>query len=222
MEGILNMIQIIFSIKFQSQLRRTRPAVFESLEKTIVSSARLSGGNTRSAFRCIIADFDETAMGFWIDILSCIESVHKAVRMAANDLYGYICVINQFDDDDTIPFVLRAMPSDGKTSGIWCSDTIRAALEHFANFGQNRTEVEFESDVEHFTEIETIKPAAADSIENALYAKVAGLLEQDPQKRTVLLGKPYIGKRESLRRYCENRGQTMPPLSVSFAGGGEG
>jgi tetratricopeptide (TPR) repeat protein len=216
------MIQIIFSIKFQSQLRRTRPAVFDSLEKTIVSSARLSGGNTRSAFRCIVADFDETAMGFWIDILSCIESVHKAVRMASNDLYGYICVINQFDDDDTIPFLLRAMPSDGKASGIWCSDTIRPALEHFAEFGQNKTEVELESDVERFTEIEAIKPLSADGGENALYAKVAGLLEQEPGKRTVLLGKPYIGKRESLRRYCENHGRNLPPLTVSFGSGGAG
>ena len=148
------MIQIIFSIKFQAQLRRTRPAIFETLEKTIITSAQTSGGNTRHAFHCIIADFDETAMGFWLDILSCIESVNNAIRKAASDLYGYICVISKFDDDDAIPSVLRAIPSDGKASGIWCSEPVKAALEYFAEFGDDRRDIPINTDLHSFSEIE--------------------------------------------------------------------
>lgn len=216
------MIQMLFSIKFQSQLRRTRPVLFEKLEKTIISSVHVSGGGTRSVFHCIVADFDETAMGFWIDVLSCIEAVDKSVRSASSELYGYSCVISKIDDDDIIPLVLRSIPSDGRSSGIWCSREVKKALAHFADFSVNRCEVLVNSENECFTELESIRGANSVEADDALFSQVSKALSADIKKRIIVAGPRYIGKRESLRRFCAERDDFSPPLTFRFGAGGSG
>ncbi|MDR0527138.1 MAG: hypothetical protein LBG79_04920, partial [Spirochaetaceae bacterium] len=216
------MIQMLFSIKFHSQLRRIRPQLFEKLEKTIISSVQVSGGVTRSAFHCIIADFDENAMGFWIDVLSCIEAVDSAIRKASGELYGYCCVISKIDDDDHIPLVLRSIPSDGKASGIWCSKTVQKALTYFAAFSANMREVDINNETELFTELEAIRNAKNIAPDELLYSKVRAAINADISKRTLVLGPQYTGKRESLRRFCAERADFCPPLTIRFGAAGNG
>ncbi|MDR2510157.1 MAG: hypothetical protein LBC77_05890 [Spirochaetaceae bacterium] len=219
------MIQIVFSIKFQSQLRRTRPALYEALEKTIITSAEASGGKTRQAFHCIIADFNESAMGFWIDILSCIETINKAIHAVSRDLYGYICVISALQDDETIPSIMRTLPSDGKASGIWCSSPVRGALNYFADFGpagHRGRDISIKAGSESYTEIEAIKQIKLKETGAALYEKVPAILGEAGVKRAVLLGGEYTGKRECLRRYCAETSRAIPPLIISYGSGGAG
>jgi tetratricopeptide (TPR) repeat protein len=212
------MVQIVFFIKFQSQLRRTRPVIFDALERTIITSAQLSGGNTRRAFHCIIADFDETTLGFWIDIFSCLETVHKALSKVSSELYGFTCLISRFEDEDIIPFVLRSMPSSGKASGIWCSDFVKNALRYFASFGQSSISARKQT----FSEIEKIQFPEAGKQKNSWRARLEETRPYEQGKGVVLLGKAYTGKRNSLRRYCVESGRGFIPLMVSFGTGGAG
>jgi tetratricopeptide (TPR) repeat protein len=196
--------------------------IYEALEKTIISSAQAAGGTTRHTFHCIVADFNETAMGFWIDILSCIEAVNRAIHKIANELYGYICVISTFNDDDEIPTVLRAIPPDGKTSGIWCSPSAQSALEYFAFFGVNRKEVFLNNETEQYTELEVIRLENRAEKTVSTYDKVRTELAVNPLCHALVVGHEYTGKRESLRRFCEEYMGDAIPLRIRFGAGGRG
>ncbi|MDR3324607.1 MAG: hypothetical protein LBS82_01275 [Spirochaetaceae bacterium] len=154
------MIQLIFHVRFQSQFRRVRPALFDSLEKTIERSIAVSGGRIRRSFHSIVADFDADAIGFWIDILSVIENIHAVVEKKKHEFFGCLCVLSEDIDDDLLPLLLRTLPSKAESSGIWCSSPARKRLEGFVDFSDCGVSVEFESKSGNFSEIEKVKGAS--------------------------------------------------------------
>ncbi|MDR3301397.1 MAG: hypothetical protein LBT01_02540 [Spirochaetaceae bacterium] len=155
------MVQLIFYIRFPSQLRRVRPALFDSFENTISRSIEVSGGKIRHSFHSIVADFDANAIGFWIDILTMLESINATVEKKKHEFFGCLCVLSENVDDDFIPLLFRTLPAEAKASGIWCSPGVRDRLQSFANFTGEYISLSVESSSDTFSEIERIKLSGA-------------------------------------------------------------
>jgi hypothetical protein len=86
---------MLFSLHFQSQLRRIRPGLVASLEGAITRAAEISGAKVRAEHRCITASFEEQTIGFALDILLVVNAVRGAVRKVLPDLYGHTCVFGR-------------------------------------------------------------------------------------------------------------------------------
>ncbi|MDR2865670.1 MAG: hypothetical protein LBV68_08680, partial [Spirochaetaceae bacterium] len=210
------MIQMIFSVKFQSQLQRTRPYLYDSLKKSIVASVDGSGGRIRRCFHSIIADFNENEIGFWIDILTVLGNGYQAIEKNKRELFGYLCVLSENMDDSAVSLLMKTLPSQVQASGIWCSSHVRAALGSFAEFSTKDYAISVNSQMNSFSEIESIKTESYTSCKNPLLDKVSAIIEKDRIQNTVLTGAKYIGKRECLHWYCDNFEQDTVPLTIRF------
>jgi tetratricopeptide (TPR) repeat protein len=143
------MIQMLFSLHFQSQLRRTRPELIAALEHTVIRAAEISGARVQAEHRCITASFEEHTIGFALDLLLVIKAVQEALRRALPELYGHTCVFGR-DIAENGQALLNRLPlnppgssgeaprgapgGDSSGSGIWCSQALRTMLEPYAVF----------------------------------------------------------------------------------------
>jgi hypothetical protein len=60
-----------------------------------MEAIKASGGTPGFERRYITASFDEKIIGFWIDILTVVETICKTMEEAASELYGYIAVLGR-------------------------------------------------------------------------------------------------------------------------------
>jgi tetratricopeptide (TPR) repeat protein len=217
------MIQMTFFLKYQSQLRRIRPTIYSKLEQSIVNSIKLYGGNVKNEYHAIVAVFNDESFGFWLDILSIIETLKQTLRELKSELYGHICVFSDVLDYEQIPAVLNSLPSVRITSGIWCTHSIQKNLDFFFEF-KNRYNTEDKFLVsKQIVELKDIK-------------KLEGIRKQYPVRQAIkqifnvnntggniaLTGKDFIGKRACLRWFCCNtREDFMPPLTIRFGSWGQ-
>jgi tetratricopeptide (TPR) repeat protein len=210
------MIQILFSVKFQSQLRRTRPVIFDELEKTVVQSIEDSGGIIKRSFHSIIAAFDESSIGFWVDILSVLETVSHTLEQYKKELFGWIFVLSENIDDDIIPLLMRRLPSRITASGIWCTPLVRESLTGFADFKNEYCLITYDAYSNNFTEIDTIKTENDESDNSALYEKIYNSTKNAVHQNIVLRGPAFAGKRAALRKLCKELNDGTKPLIIRF------
>ncbi|MDR0662798.1 MAG: hypothetical protein LBF80_01795 [Spirochaetaceae bacterium] len=132
------MIQLTFFLKYQSQLKRIRPGIYDKLKQKIIDSIKLYGGKVKLERHAITALFNEESIGFWIDILLIIETLQKILGAVKNELYGHICVLSEIIDDELderIEDILNTIPFVKITSGIWCTQFVKKNLDSFFEFG---------------------------------------------------------------------------------------
>jgi hypothetical protein len=140
------MVQMLFHIQFRSQLRRIRPELIASLEGAVAEAASAAGGNAEAGRKVLTASFDESRIGFWLDMVIFLEKVHKALEKTPDELYGYILALGS-DIPETSFMKLcisrensRAKKNERRSTGIWCSELVREALEHYIVFDSNGPE----------------------------------------------------------------------------------
>jgi hypothetical protein len=211
------MVQMFFSLRFQSQLRRTRPKLLRNLEKSIVDAIEGFGGKVRIEHKLISASFDSESIGFWLDMFCVLEAVKNALAEASSELYGHICIVSRDIPEEDVPFLARSLPSDLWGTGIWCSPEIKAALESFIDFddpplagdspGAKYVQIRF---IRKFEGAE-LRPRAADNSE-----KIRQYLKQGPGRNTVIVGEENTGKWEGLYRYCTEQMDGFSPLVIRF------
>ena len=124
------MVQMIFSLRFQSQLRRTRPQLLRGLEKTIIEAIEGYGGKVRIEYKLISAVFNSQTIGFWLDILCVLEAVKDALEKASSELYGHICIMGQDIPEEDIPVLARA------ENILWSEDEAKLAMNHLIKTGR--------------------------------------------------------------------------------------
>ncbi|AEF84468.1 hypothetical protein TREPR_3152 [Treponema primitia ZAS-2] len=203
------------------------------MEGAIVRAAEISGAKVRKEHHCITASFKEETLGFWLDILMTLEAVHGALQRAAPELYGHVCVLGRDiaageyetgeEGSEGGPVLLRQLPCEAGATGIWCSETVRTALEPYAFFeapGENN---------EAYGQLKNFKALAA---YDAGFAKLFPFSEQIQEalgqsdlasaRRAVLLAPAFTGKREALSQYCRRLLGEFPPLVIRFGAGGTG
>jgi tetratricopeptide (TPR) repeat protein len=223
------MIQMLFSLRFQSQLRRIRPELMASMEGAILRALESSGARVEVDHRCIAAFFQEDTIGFALDILLVIRAVQGAVRRALPELYGHTCVFSR--DIGVGLALLNRLPwnsrgdsnEDMRASGIWCSRALRDILEPYAVFDPPPVE----GDLAEYGQLRDFKPLARLSIEDSPSPQthpraglIRSLLDEQDARSILLLGPDLGDHREALLEYLGVR--DFPPLAFRFGCGGTG
>ncbi|MDR3145142.1 MAG: hypothetical protein LBU21_02600, partial [Treponema sp.] len=215
------MIQMFFSLRFRTQLRRTRPELISLIDETIIGAAKNTGGTAVLERRCITAVFDEKAIGFWLGMSILLEEILNALEGASDDLYGYVCVLGR-DMGDDANHLVRILPSGG--TGLWCAASIQKALSPFVIFEQSSLTVgdaRFQTD---FTRISRIRSLRGGNFGNPFPCRdrIQRILTKESPRNTLLLAPPFIGKRDALSCFCRSLPNTAPFLVIRFGSGGSG
>ncbi|MDR0554572.1 MAG: hypothetical protein LBG76_07230 [Treponema sp.] len=213
------MIEMLFSLRFQSQLRRTRPELFTFVEHAIVNAVTNCGGKVGFEKRYISASFEGLTIGFWLDIFLILETILKTMEDAAPELYGYRCVMGK-DIGDNRFSMLRALPLG--IPGFWCDPLIQTELSPYVLFEQGLNGPETKPIIKGFARIQRIRLPNGVSWSFPCREQVQRILQEGAYKNALLLGPRFTGKREGLRRYCAAILRDVPPLEIRFGSGGRG
>ncbi|MDR2445472.1 MAG: hypothetical protein LBD44_06015 [Spirochaetaceae bacterium] len=209
------MIQITFSIKYQSQLRRIRPDIYKKFEYSIINSIRLHGGNVKYEYNIITALFNEESFGFWLDILSIIERLTSILDTVKHELYGYICIISELVDIDRINEILNVLPSVRTRTGIWCTQSIQKNIESFIEFNEPYGKTPLLPG--NIAELKSIKLLEGIRNKYPIREFMTNLFDTyNIQCNRILIGKDFIGKRDFIQWYCRNFGNFSIPLTIRF------
>jgi tetratricopeptide (TPR) repeat protein len=218
------MIRILFSLRFQAQLRRTRPVLYKLIENSITEAIEASGGILGFERRYITASFDEKIIGFWIDILTVVETIGKTMEDAASELYGYIAVLGQNLEDEAMQY-FRLVSSGA--SGIWCDPLVQKALAVYGDFENPLAAERSNPAVAGYARLKDIHsfPGGGDETAKSeiffpYRERIQRTLRQGENRNALLVGPRFIGKREGLRRYCVALIGETPPLVITFGAGG--
>ncbi|GHV86351.1 hypothetical protein AGMMS50230_19590 [Spirochaetia bacterium] len=224
-------VQMIFSLRFQSQLRRTRQKLLRDLEKTIIEAIEGYGGKVRVEHKLISSVFDSETIGFWLDILCVLEAVKNALEKNSSELYGHVCIMGQDIAEEDIAVLVRALPSDLWGTGIWCAEGLRPFLDSFIDFdealegGQVNGYAQIRAirelaDSEFPLKLESRFPLKLESGEgHGNSEKIRQYLKQGNRRNTVIVGEENIGKREGIYRYCREELKGFPPFVIRFSPG---
>jgi len=216
---------MIISLRFQSQLHRTRPGLLQQLEKSFIQVIEGYGGKVKIEQKLINAVFDRETIGFWLDIHCVLEAISRIFDTASSELYGYVCVIGEDMPERDFPFLVQSLPSglrhgpaEYKGTGIWCANGILKALASFVDFEEAATD-----DDGGFSQVQTIRNLGditeIQTREKKNSEKIRAYLKQGSNHNTIIVGDERIGKREGLYRYCEEQMKGLPPLLIRFKKG---
>ena len=215
------MIQLTFSIKYQSQLRRTRPVIYKNLEDSIINSIKLYGGNVKYEYNIITALFNEESFGFWLDVLSIVETLIEILDTAKHELYGYVCIISELIDIDRIHEMLNVLPSVFTDSGVWCTRFIQKNTDSFMEFNEPRGETSILP--VSMAELKSVKLLNGIKKQYPMRRSIIKLFDANNiQENRILAGSDFIGKRDFIRWYCRNFGNFSIPLTIRFGSWGFG
>lgn len=221
------MIQILFSLRFQTQIRRTRPALYKSIENSITEAIKASGGMLGTEQRYISASFDEKIIGFWIGILTVVETIGNTMKDAASELYGYIAVLGCNVEAEEMQQFRRISSGEG---GIWCDPLVQKALAVYGAFESPLDGERINPAVAGYARLKDIHAfsgggRAGENRAEIFFPyreRIPYVLRQEEARNILLTGPRFIGKREGLRRYCVSLTGETPPLAVTFGAGGGG
>ncbi|MDR0710698.1 MAG: hypothetical protein LBF77_11605 [Spirochaetaceae bacterium] len=216
------MICLLFSLRYQSQIRRIRPELYSLLEDSILNIIKASCGTVAVERNYISASFNGEAIGFWLNMLTALEGIRKILDEAAPELYGYNCLIGQDLDEADIRLV-HLLPSGG-SMGIWCDYSIQQTLSSYAAFEDSYEEVRGIPAADGYNRVRSFMPFSGREEGKAFpyREKIFKILNQGLPKNAVLAGPRFIGKRDGLRFYCSRQLQGLPALRIVFGNGGNG
>jgi hypothetical protein len=215
------MVALAFFIRFRAQLRRTRPELVSRLENAAAQAVQDAGGTLSRDRRLLRASFSTDSLGFWLDMLVCIERLLALTDARAADLYGYSLLIGGGTPD--VPEALCRFLSGygGAGGGVFLDGAAQAALAPYASIdaaemrGTNGGGGLF-----RLLRLRVFEPAAAAA--TAREELLLRLREQAgrafTQGRRALLidGTLFAGKRDALYRLCAEIAGDFPPLFVRF------
>ena len=226
------MIRLLFSIRYQSQLRRVRPQVMTALEAAVVRSLRESGGVITVDGSVLKAGFDESKVAFWLDLIVALEGIAAAIAEASKELFGFACLVHA-DVTEPRPSMLREFSRLGGPTGIWCDERVSAALAPYAEFGDSvqltmgaagDREEEYRP-LSSFLLARPSSPSDSSEEETRLTEKFQSLLTADGEGRgtcTVLVREGSRDMKRALLAAIRSRLESFPPFIVRFGVGGTG
>jgi tetratricopeptide (TPR) repeat protein len=215
---------MFFVLRFQTQLKRTRPKLLHQLEKSIMETIESFGGEVTAKHKLIGASFDDTGIGVIMDMLCILENMGQALEQASSELYGYSCVFGRDVDEEDVPLLIRGLPPDLWDTGIWCDLNLRTSLKPFVDFDDPLLPPDYQKPFSGYARVKKIRKKLAffageetPWMDNS--GKINQYLKQDARRNTVIAGAEFIGKREGLYRYCADTMGNFPPLLVRFGCG---
>ena len=223
------MISMFFSLRFSSQLGRTRPGLLRHLESSITDTVKSFGGTVRKERRLLCASFDDSSLGFALDLLCVIERLDALLYNVSNELYGYLCVFGKAVTEDDVPVMIKGFPSERWSEGIWCDGVMQEHLRAFVTFEKALSGPAYPLPLEAYARMQAIRefPAPQEQGDGGGNSAGAGdtseaiykYLKKGQWRNTIIAGAEHIGKRKGLHRYCREKLGDFPPLVVHFGGG---
>ncbi len=129
------MIDVIFALNYQQQLRQTQPRFFSLFEDAIISLMESFGGDIRKEHKYLCASFDEQSLAFWLDMLIFIEKLDEILKESASELYGHVCLVcSSKIDPQEYAGMLRELSVQGNCTGIWLAADISEHLRPYIEF----------------------------------------------------------------------------------------
>jgi len=213
------MIKMFFYIQFRAQLRRTRPKLIASLEDTVASSVSLAGGIVENGRRVLGASFDESRIGFWLDMVIFLEKVCAALDKAVPELYGYALALGRDISETTVQKLCRLWSGkdNRELSGIWCSDEIADNLKFYVVFG--RPPGGKDESADGFIGIRGFRLFESDGKKFPYREKIKKALSPDRGKNTLLLGPDFSGIKDGIYHFCASLPGDTTPLVIRFGSG---
>jgi tetratricopeptide (TPR) repeat protein len=216
------MLQMFFYVRFQTQLRRTRPELLSALENAVFQAIKNSGGDIVEEHHRISAVFTEISVGFWLDILIMLKTILGALETAAPDLHGYTIIIGQDLTDDDFSRLIRILPDNFPGTGIWCSSPVQEALKPYAAFGVSQGKEQ--SSPAEYAQLSKINAFSngKGARNSPVREKIELSLKQGAARNVLLVGPEYAGIRNGLYHFCLYHFKPVPPLVIRFGSGRTG
>ena len=216
-----------FFIRFRGQFRRTKPELITSLENTIAEAASAAGGIVESSRKILSASFDDSRIGFWLEMVIFLERVNRILIKSAGELYGQALILGQDIPEISIQKVCRSLSGENSpgSSGIWCSREIRDALELYVSFDHpERTDGtmvhKYQWELpEGYRELKSFVSFNTDLLEFPYRQKIENALARGKGRNTLLLGPPFLGKMDGISHYCDGIMGDIPSLVIRFGAG---
>jgi tetratricopeptide (TPR) repeat protein len=207
-------IQLLFFLRFRTQLRQARPETLSALETALFKAFEDAGAIAINKERVIAAAFDESSLGVWLNVVTVLETALELIEKARDFPSGsFMLVIGKDVFASGKESLCRDLASVHGGSGLWCASTLQGALRSYCSFEDKTAASGVYIQIKH---IETIsrsikRPAAA----FPLSEKIVQMLKQKAGQNVALSGPRFIGKREGLYRFCTLLGN-LPPLTLRF------
>jgi tetratricopeptide (TPR) repeat protein len=213
------MIRLLFSLRYQVQIRRTLPELYLSLEDSILRIIKAAGGIVGVEHRHIAASFNDETIAFWLNMLSALKNMRKILGEAAAELYGYTYVIGR-DLDEGDLHLMHSFPSGG--TGIWCDYSTQQSLSPYAVFENDYEETKGIPGGDGYNRIKSFRsfPGRETGKVFPYREKICKILSQGSPRNAILAGPRFIGKRDGLRFYCGKMLKDLPMLRIVFGVGG--
>ncbi|MDR0551090.1 MAG: hypothetical protein LBG72_03625 [Spirochaetaceae bacterium] len=223
------MVEMFFSLKFRSQLARIRPELVTAIENGIINSAQVSGAAVRRENKAISARFDESKIGFWLDIMFVIETIRALLANNKRELYGHICVFARTLDVDTSEMLKKNLSRVDDADAVWCAASITEEIKSFAGFKENAynpvppeasipaedgADSALSTDI--YYELDTLRDFSETERKFPLRKKIEKTLLIDKYKSAVITGPEFIGKSDALFWYCREENGIFHPLVIRF------
>ncbi|MDR0447371.1 MAG: hypothetical protein LBH07_01750, partial [Treponema sp.] len=214
------MIQVVFALRFQSQLHRTRPKLLRDLEKSIIETLEGYGSKVRVENKLINGVFSQETLGFWLDMLCVLETIKNILERTATELYGHVCIVGENLPEEDVLFLVRALPTEPWGTGIWCTPGICDALKPFIDFdealsGDNQPG-------SGFSQLRAIREWGDTPVltgEKNHTGKIKGFLKRKPACNTIVVGDEWASYQEELILYCKEHMKGIPPLIIRLKKG---
>jgi hypothetical protein len=217
------MVNLLFFLKFKTQLRRTQPDIVSQIDESLIRSITDAGGKITLNKSLISAELNEETIGIWLDLYILIENLKKNIE-ASTELFGYSLVISV--NLPNMPEALGRFLANGKGGVFMDTKTIEkfipyASFEKPSQWGGEKKAYKYGSD--GFCRIKGLrvfKPSP--NIDSDLKNDVALIFEQNKEKNILISGKFFSQIRSGLYAYCKKINGNFPVLSVCFGSIGLG
>jgi tetratricopeptide (TPR) repeat protein len=212
-------IQVLFFLRFRTQLQKTRQERLINVESGIVKAFEAASGTVHIKERRITASFDEKSLGIWLNIISVLEIGRDLMKKNCPVPTGsYAFVVCKDIPVFEMENVCRMLASRHGEGGIWCALGIKKALSSYCVFENDKFAVRAGTtgDYVQIKSIEAISRSVRRSASAfPLSDKIVRIIKQESGKNIVFSGPDFIGKREGVYRFCA-LGSAAPPLILRF------
>jgi tetratricopeptide (TPR) repeat protein len=221
------MVQMVFFLRFKSQLQRIRPELISYLENMAIRAVEEARGKITVKRSVIQAQFDENSLGFWLDILLLIEKIMQVMEEAAADLYGYSMLLGMPLPDLSGP-LCRFLSGKSAGGGIFLDPPSARALQPYIVIDEQQRLAASSSKygAETFSRVKDIKvfiPSAKASL--PIWESSISLTRSGQRSAIIVVNQSFEGKRDKLYHRAatyanaSNDGEFYP-LFIRFGNGG--
>ena len=232
------MIQLLFFLKFRTQLRKIRPELITALEKSIVEIIEAAGGKADTKHRVLTGLFNENSIAIWLTIITVMESILEKIDESSSELYGFTMIVaRNVEDYETVP-LCSALAEKGEGTGVWCAHEIQSSLSPYINIEEKKSEKYIETALEAtntasspdnkefqnpltegFIHIYISKNHIMQNKVSDYFPfreKILRLICYGAHRNAVLLSPAFIGKRDGIYKFCSETLGEIPPLILRF------